>query len=430
MSKPQSFDPAEYVKRLKVHSPEFAAHHNEVISHIPQHCPVFHAHMESFSPTEIDVAVIGGYEAIMATARDPEILSSQGEPEMFEAAKAGLISLNLPTYVDPPLAFEYRNIVDPFVSPRAAKELEPRVRELVRKLNDRMVEKGSLDIVQDVAQPLTAILTMWVTGLPEEKWFFYSDIIHRMLWRDGDPLAIHAEMEAYRKVLREDIERIRADPNATGVLGATRTAKIQGRPLEHWEAEGMLMLLLLGGVDTTQALTGSATVFLGHNPGHRQQIINNPEILPEAIEEFLRYHAPVLGTSRKLAKDVEVEGVKLKAGEQTLVCWAAANRDPAAFEDPNEVRFDRPSNRHLTFSVGPHRCLGSHVARMEIRVMLEEMFRLYPDFKLVEEGLQFAPDVAIIYGYKAVPLTFPPRKRELPEDPQLEKLLAPMYAKR
>lgn len=96
MSESNSFDPAEYVKRFKVHSAEFAAHHNEVISHIGARCPVFHAHMESFSPAEIDVKVIGGYEAIMATARDPEILTSKAPPEMFEAAKAGLISLNLP----------------------------------------------------------------------------------------------------------------------------------------------------------------------------------------------------------------------------------------------------------------------------------------------------------------------------------------------
>lgn len=302
--------------------------------------------------------------------------------------------------------------------------------QLVRKLNDRMIEKGSLDIVQDIAQPLTAILTMWVTGLPEEKWFFYSDLIHRMLWRDGDPMAIQAEMAQYREVLRTDIRRIRADPDATGVLGATREAKIDGRPIEEWEVEGMIMLLLLGGVDTTQALTGSAMVFLGRNPGHRQQIIDNPEILPEAIEEFLRFNAPVLGTPRTFAQDVEVDGMKIKAGEKALVCWAAGNRDPAAFEAPNEVRFDRPTNRHLTFSVGPHRCLGSHVARMEIRVMLEEVFRLYPDFALVEAGLQFAPDVGVIYGYKAVPLTFTPGTRVLPTDFALEALLAPMYAKR
>jgi cytochrome P450 len=430
MSKTNTFDPAEYIRRLAVHSPEFAANHNTMISYIPSHCPVFHAHMESFSPVEVDVTVIGGYEAIMATARDPEVLSSKAPPEAFAAAKARLISLNLPTFVDPPLSFEYRSVVAPFVNPRAAVQFETRVRALVRKLNDRLIETGRLDIVQDVAQPLTALLTMWVTGLPEEKWFFYSNLIHRMLWRDGDPAAIEAEMAGYREVLREDIRRIRADPNATGILRASRDAKIEGRPMEEWEVEGLIWLVLLGGVDTTQALTGSAMVFLGRNTGHRQQILDQPDILPEAIEEFLRFHAPVLGTPRTFSKDVEVEGVKIKAGEKALVCWAAGNRDPAAFEDPNEVRFDRPSNRHLTFSVGPHRCLGSHVARMEIRVLLEEALRLYPAFSLVEDGLKFAPDVAIVYGYKAVPLTFTPGKREMPEDPELERLLEPMYAKR
>jgi cytochrome P450 len=423
------FDVLEYMKRFRVHSPEFAAHHNEIIAHIPVGCPVFHAHMEAFSPAPIDIAVLGGYEAIMATARDASIMSSQPDPMLVEMAKARQLSMNLPTNADPPLSFEYRAVIDPFVAPRAAAAMEPKVRDLVTRLVDRFIEKGEADIVQDLAQPLTAILTMWVSGLPEEKWFFYSDAIHRMLWRDGDPAALAAEMEGYRAELRADIQRLRNDPASTGVIAASRDALVEGRLLEEWEVEGLLMLLLLGGVDTTQALTGSAMVFLGRNPGHRQQIVDNPAILPDAIEEFLRFNAPVLATPRVLASDVEVEGVQLKKGEKALLCWAAGNRDPAAFEAPNEVRFDRPSNRHLTFSVGPHRCLGSHVARLEIRVMLQEIFRRLPDFELVEEGLVFAPDVAVIYGYKAVPLKFTPGAREKPADAELERLLAPMYAK-
>jgi cytochrome P450 len=428
MSNDEAFDAAEYIKRFRVHSPEFAAHHNEVISHIAERCPVFHAHMEAFSPAPIDVAVVGGYEAIMATGRYADIMSSAASPEMLAAAKAGETIMNLPTNANPPLAFEYRNVIDPFVSPRAAAALEPRIRALVTRLTDRFIERGSVDIVTELAQPLTAMLTMWVTGLPEEKWFRYSDCIHRLLWRDGDRAALAAEIAGVQQEMTADIARLRADPNSTGVIGASREAQIEGRPIEVWEVQGMLWLLLVGGVDTTQALTGSAMVFLGRNPGHRQQIIDKPEIIPDAVEEFLRFNAPVLATPRVLARDVEVEGVQLKQGERALLCWAAANRDPAAFERPNEVIFDRPSNRHLTFSVGPHRCLGSHVARLEIRAMLEEVFRRLPDFRLVEDKLVFAPDVAIIYGYKAVPITFTPGKRELPPEPELERLLTPMMA--
>lgn len=424
MSENQAFDVAAYIKRFRVHAPEFAAHHNEIIAHIPQNCPVFHAHMEAFSPAPIDVAVIGGYDALMATARFADVMSSAPEPDQIAAAKARIASMNLPTFADPPLAFEYRRVVEGFVSPKAASELEPRVRDLVTKLIDRVIETGSTDIVRDVAQPLTAMLTMWVSGLPEAKWFLYSDCIHRMLWRDGEPSALQKETAQVQAELRRDITRLRADSASEGVIGASRDALIEGRPIEEWEVEGMLWLLLLGGVDTTQALTGSAMVFLGRNPGHRQQIIDNPAILPDAIEEFLRFNAPVLATPRVLAKDVEVEGVQLKKGERAILCWAAANRDPKVFKKPNEVIFDRPENRHLTFSVGPHRCLGSHTARMEIRVMLEEIFRRIPDFQLIEEGLVFAPDVAVIYGYKAVPVTFTPGRRELAPDPSLETLLA------
>ncbi|MBV9511329.1 MAG: cytochrome P450 [Caulobacteraceae bacterium] len=425
----RSFDVAEFISRFRVHSPEFAAHHNEVIAHIPAKCPVFRAHMEAFSPAPIDVVVIGGYEAIMATGRDAEIMSSAATDEQLQAAKTGVEIMNLPTYADPPLSFEYRRIVDPFVSPRAAATLEPRVRELVTKLIDRFIERGRADIVQELAQPLTAILTMWVSGLPEDRWHAYSDCIHRMLWRDGDPMALNAEMMQVQAELRAEIEQLRARPDTGGVIGESRSAEIEGRPVEPWEVEGMLWLLLLGGVDTTQALTGSAMVHLGRHPEHRRQIADDPAIIPDAIEEFLRFNAPVFATARHVARDMEVEGVQLKKGDRALLCWAAGNRDPAAFEAPNEVRFDRPTNRHLTFSVGPHRCLGSHVARMEIRVMLEEIFRRLPDFQLVEEGLVFAPDVAIIYGYKAVPVTFTPGARELGPDAELERILQPLAAK-
>jgi len=424
VSESPSFDVAEYITRFRVHAPEFAAHHNEIIAHIPQKCPVFHAHMEAFSPAPIDIAVIGGYDAIMATGRFADVMSSLPEPGQVEAAKARIAPMNLPTFADPPLAFEYRRVVEGFVSPKAANELEPRVRALVSKLVDRFIETGSADIVRDLAQPLTAMLTMWVSGLPEEKWRRYSDCIHRLLWRDGDMATLSREIAEVQAELRADISRLRADPDTQGVIGASREAKIEGRPIEEWEVEGMLWLLLLGGVDTTQALTGSAMVFLSRNPGHKQQILDDPAIIPDAIEEFLRFNAPVLATPRTVAQDIEVEGVQLKKGERALLCWAAANRDPKVFERPNEVIFDRPENRHLTFSVGPHRCLGSHTARMEIRVMLQEIFRRLPDFRIVEDKLVFAPDVAVIYGYKTVPVTFTPGRRELPPDPGLEALLA------
>ena len=427
MADSSDFDPAEYIPRMRIHSPEFAANHNAVISHIPVHCPVFRANMEAFSPGPIDVVVLGSYDAILKTARDAEIMTSKPPPEMVEAAKARVMPMNLPTNADPPLAFEYRRIVEPHVGPHAAAALEPRVRNLVNRLIDRFIERGSVDIVRDLAQPLTAMLTMWVAGLPEDKWFRYSDCIHRFLWRDGDTMALFGEMASVQAELRADITRLRADPSSDGVIGATRTAQIEGRPVEEWEIDGMLWLLLLGGVDTTQALTGSAMVFLGRNPNHRQQILDRPEILPNAIEELLRFHAPVLSTPRTVASDVEVEGVALKAGERALLCWAAANRDPAVFERPNEVDFTRSnSSRHLTFSIGPHRCLGLNVARMEIRVMLEEIFRRLPDFQLVEDQLAFAPDVAIIYGYKSVPIRFTPGRRESPVDPALEHLLEPI----
>lgn len=418
------FDVDEFIGRLKVHSPEFAAHHNEVISRMPTQCPAMMAHMECFSADPIDVAVLSGYEALMATARDYQVLSSAARPEHLAAAKAGAEPLSLPPYSDPPTSLDYRKIINPYVTPGAVAELEPRIRRLVSGLVDRFIERGEADLVRDLAQPVTALVTMWVAGLPEEKWRFYSEPIHRMLWRDGDMAAIQAEKRAALDELSRDIDRTHADRDAQGVIAATREALVDGRAIERWEIEGLVWLLLVGGVDTTQALFGSAGVFLGRHDAHRRQLIEDPALIPDAVEEFLRFHAPVLGTPRRAARDIEVEGVKIAKGTEVLACWAAANRDPAAFDRPNEVIFDRPENRHMTFSVGPHRCMGSNVARLELRAMLEEVLARLPDFELVERDLVFAPDVAVIYGYKNVPVTFTPGPRKGEPDSALEGLMS------
>ncbi len=167
------------------------------------------------------------------------------------------IVMNLPTNANPPLAFEYRNVIDPFVSPRAAAALAPRIRNLVTRLTDRFIERGSVDIVKELAQPLTAMLTMWVTGLPEEKWFRYSDCIHRLLWRDGDRAQLTAEIAGVQREMAEDIARLRADPDSTGVIGASRDAQIEGRSIEPWRS---------------RACSGCCWSRRRHDPGaHRQR---------------------------------------------------------------------------------------------------------------------------------------------------------------
>ncbi|MET0986441.1 MAG: cytochrome P450 [Steroidobacteraceae bacterium] len=424
MANDKPFDVASYMPRFDVRSAEFTAHHNEIISYLPTNCPVFKA-TSHFGLQPEPATMIASYEGIMQTARDYRIMSSAPTEQELALAKARLAPLTLPSFSDPPTQLDYRRIIQPFVSPKAAMAMRAEVHDLVTKLIDRFIERGSMDLVQDIAQPLSAIVTMRVTGLPIEKWHYYSDPVHRLLWRDGDQVALRTELAALLQELRAEISRQRNSPEATGVMATLKDKQVDGRPIEEWEVEGMIWLMILGGVDTTQALLGSAFVHLGRSALHRQQLIDDPAIIPDAIEEYLRFNAPVLFTRRRTMVDTQVEGHQLRAGETTLMCWAAANRDPRAFANPNEVDFNRENKQHLTFSVGPHVCLGAHVARMEMRVVVEEVFKRLPDFKLDEPNLVFAPDVGLIYGYKAVPVSFTPGAKSGSDLTEVNRLVEP-----
>lgn len=409
MSDAKEFDIPAFMEHFDPGSPEFAAHHNEIVGYLPTACPVFHTDMTLFRQglDPVKMAFVSGYAEIMDTARDYTIMSSRRAQPTGPDGNPGV----LPSADDPPRSLEYRRFVDPFVAPKAVAAMEPRIRKLISDLTDVFIEKGEGDLVQDLAQPLTATVTMWLTGLPEDKWFFFSDPIHRMLWQDGDPMQLQKDGDAMYAEMTKEILRQKDDPADYGVIAHLWKQEVEGRPIELWEIEAIVRLMLLGGVDTTQALLGSAFVFLGRNPKHLQELYDDPSLLPNAIEEFLRFHAPVLSTPRLAMRDVKLGENTIEKGEVTLMCWAAANRDPAQFDHPNEVDFHRPHNRHMTFSVGPHRCLGSNLARLEIAGTMEEVFRRMPDFKLKEDELVFAPNVQIIYGYKSVPVTFTPGKK-------------------
>ena len=228
--------------------------------------------------------MIASYQGIQQTARDYKIMSSAPTQQEVELAKARIAPITLPSSSDPPTHLDYRRIIEPFVSPKAVVAMRNEVHDLVTKLIDRRVEKGSMDLVQDIAQPLAAIVTMRVTGLPLDQWHYYSDPVHRLLWRDGDQMALQSEIAALHQELRAEISRQRNSPDPSGLRATLKDKQVDGRPIEEWEVEGMIWLMILGGVDTTQALLGSAFVHLGRSLEHRQQIIANPAIIPAAIE--------------------------------------------------------------------------------------------------------------------------------------------------
>jgi cytochrome P450 len=195
------------------------------------------------------------------------------------------------------------------------------------------------------------------------------------------------------------------------MVGNILTAKIDGEELAVEDKFGYILLMLFGGMDTTSGLTGNTLVQLSRRPELKQQLIDNPGLIASATEEFLRHGTPTQGLARTISRDTEFHGQRLNAGEQVMLMWAAANRDPEVFDDPDQIKLDRHPNRHMAFGVGQHRCLGSNLARTMFKVMITEILHRLPDFTMVDdEPVRFA-NAANTYSPRKLPIRFTPGER-------------------
>ena len=169
-------------------------------------------------------------------------------------------------------------------------------------------------------------------------------------------------------------------------------AEVEGRPLTHAELLGTCHLLMLGGLDTVTATLDCMITYLAAHPERRQALVDDPDVIPVAVEELLRHQTPVMMVPRKIVQDVEIGGVMCRAGDGATLLIGAGNIDATEFEDADEVRFDRGRNRHVAFGGGPHRCLGSHLARLELRVALEQFHRRIPEYSIADDAeVNFSP---------------------------------------
>jgi len=202
--------------------------------------------------------------------------------------------------------------------------------------------------------------------------------------------------------MREEIRRQKSAPRPGSIIEHLHNVEMAGRKLRLDEIDSIVLIILGGGLDTAQALVGMITVYLGRNPDRRTELIEHPEVMEGAIEEFLRVFPPTQGNSRRATKDVQIGDQLVKAEEHVFMSWAAANRDPDEFDNPHEVNFRRENNRHYSFGVGPHRCLGSHLARLEVKACVEALLQKAPNYRLVESGVEKAKDIGTVAGYNRI----------------------------
>jgi len=391
------------------HSPEYAENSAAINADLRAKCPV--AHTEAHG----GFYVISRYDDVVAAAKNDAAFASGHDVNGISPLGVTIPPAPVPMYpieMDAPDYLPYRKLLNPFFSPGASKQWERPVARWIDVCLDQVIEKGSFDIVDDLANPVPSLFTCEFLGLPIENWREYAQIQHEIIYtppEEQGPVVMRY-LEAAGGV-REFIAERRKNPSGVGLIDALVTAEIDGQPVPEDMVFSMVNLVMAGGFDTTTAVTANALIYLAGHPEQRQRLLDNPDLIPQACEEFLRYFTPQQGLARTVTEPVTVGGVELQTNDRVLLSWASANQDESAFERPEEVVLDRFPNRHTTFGIGVHRCLGSHIARIELTLMVRGVLARMPDYRIDHDAARRYTSIGIINGWINAPATFTPGER-------------------
>ena len=343
-------------------------------------CPV--AHTDRYGGAWLPVT----HADVSAVARDTDHFSSEGavlsnKPPRDQWVSMAPIGGAPPITSDPPFHADARRLLLPAFSPQVVAEWEPEIRRLCNELIDNMGDIETVDAAVQYAQNIPVYVIARMLGLPLEDSDYFRETVHMVLEEIGaefgERQGAFEKLDAYLGMhVRDHIENPKDD-----LIGFLLNAKIYDQPLSPEHVVGTIILLMVAGIDTTWSSIGSSIWHLAQHPSDLQRMVNEPELLPTAIEELLRMYAPVT-MARIVSQDAEIGGCPVKAGDSVLLPFPAANRDPEVFPDADKVVIDREENRHVAFGLGIHRCLGSNLARLELRVAVEVFIQRFPKFEL------------------------------------------------
>ena len=342
-------------------------------------CPVAHSTRYGgvWLPTRYDDVAAIAYDTERFTSRN--VVVSEFRPPM-ELAPAGVAP---PISSDPPFHMDARRMLLPIFSPQAIAALEPSTRAYCEELLGAMEGRDVVDAAVDYAQHIPVRVIANMLGLPESDADTFRGFVNHVLEGVDLPLEKRAEgMLALFGYLQGHIEDHMANPR-DDLISFLLESELDGEKLSPFHVGRTIALLLIAGIDTTWSAIGASLWHLAKTPADRERLLAEPELLPVAMEELLRAYAPVT-MARLVKEDMEWNGCPMKAEEWVLLSFPSANRDPDAFDRPDEVIIDREENRHAAFGLGIHRCAGSHLARMELRVALEAWLEAFPRFELAD----------------------------------------------
>lgn len=371
--------------------------HVEGIEQLRQLHPVVRS---TFGPTGFWVVTEG--ELVREALQNPKVFSSS----VVTPLEADPPYKWIPEMLDPPEHTSWRHLLAPHFAPKVMEQMEGRVRSRCIEIVESFASEGHCDFLRDFAWRYPTTIFMELMGLPleglEQFLAWEHEILHLTADEDPDRSRAIGAMMAVQEYFATLIEEKRARPGED-LLTAALDWTIDGQPISREDMLSWCLLMFMAGLDTVSIQLSYSFWYLAQHPEERRRLREQPEIVPSAVEEFLRYFAFV-APSRKVMEDTEFHGCPFKTGDMVLVPLSAATRDPGAFPEPTEVVLDRSPNSHIAFGAGPHRCLGSHLARRELRVALEEWHARIPDYRLAE-GVEVTEHGGM-YGIDAMELSW------------------------
>lgn len=379
--------------------PDYNAEPNRIWDDIRSSgCPV--AHTERFNGVYLPTK----HDDVSAIAHDTEHFSSMSVLVTDTPVEELGAFRSPPITSDPPEHQAHRKALLPAFSPKAIDKWIPITQDICRGLLDEFADGRSCDGSDDYAQHIPVLVIARMIGIPESDGVMFRRWIHELL--EIGPFDKKVARKATEEIFAyfgAFVEQRRDDPREDLITFLVE-AEMDGKPLADHQISGGLFLLLLAGIDTTWSTIGSALWHLGHHPEDRQRLAAEPELIDSAVEEFLRFYSPVT-MARVITDEVEISGVPLCPGERVLLPFPAANRDPEFIEDADVFKIDRKVNRHSAFGLGIHRCLGSNLARMEVKVAIQEWMARIPDFELTDPGV-VTWSIGQVRGPRTIPLAW------------------------
>lgn len=383
--------------------PAFVADPNAIYRQLREECPI--AHTDRYHGVWIPTR----YEDLATIAHDHQHFSSRTILITDRAESPTELGFHAPPITeDPPYHTDIRRLLLPVFSPGVVADYEPITRTMANELIDTFVDAGACDAAIAYAQHVPIKVITRMLGIPDSDHAQFRDWIHRLIEQGpaGGETAFDAVMEI-GGYLAAHVEDHRTAPRDDIISYLIDARMPDARELTAEEILGVCILLLLAGIDTTWSAIGASLLHLATHPDDRRRLVAEPHLMPSAVEEFLRVFAPVT-MAREVAADITIGGCPMRQGDRLLMPFPSGNRDPRVFDDPDRVVLDRDLNRHFAFGIGIHRCLGSNLARMELRVAIETWLDRIPEFML-DDPSAVTWSAGQVRGPRSLPFSWRPR---------------------